>query len=488
VKSALRIAVFAAAVAAPSLVSARPAPDSFAELSARLSPAVVNISTSQKIERPDLGEMPQFPPGSPFEELFKDYYENQGEEGGSQVTSLGSGFVIDPSGYIVTNNHVIEGADEITVNFPDGTSLKAELKGKDEKTDLALLKISGDAPFPSVSFGDSNAVQVGDWVLAIGNPFGLGGTVTAGIVSARNRDIDSGPYDDFIQTDAAINRGNSGGPLFDMDGNVVGVNSAIISPSGGSIGIGFAIPSSIVKRVIGQLREFGETRRGWIGVRIQAVTPEIAEEIGLGKARGAMVSEVTPGGPGEASGLRTRDVILRFDGRDVNDSRALPRLVAETEIGKTVQLEVWRDRASLPMTITLGRLEEDEEAAGPASDGGSGGGGGSGETEEGAVPVEGLGLTVSAITDRLRERFSIGADTKGVVITAIEDGTPAGAAAAEGRIRTGDVILEVAQREVASPQEAAGFVKEVLDAGDRVLLLTLSRGGEVSFAAIKLKD
>ncbi len=360
------LAAAALALAAAPSAAARPAPDSFSDLAARLSPSVVNISTSQKVDRPDAAEIPQFPPGSPFEDLFREYYENQQREGGSQTTSLGSGFIIDASGVIVTNNHVIEGADEITVNLQDGTSLKAALVGTDEKTDLAVLKVESAAPLPFVSFGDSDAVKVGDWVLAIGNPFGLGGTVTAGIVSARNRDIEAGPFDDFIQTDAAINRGNSGGPLFDMDGNVVGVNSAIISPSGGSIGIGFAIPSAIVKRTVDQLREFGETRRGWIGVRIQAVTPELAEGLGLDRARGALVAEVTAGGPAEAGGLQVRDVILAFDGKPVPDSRALPRLVAETEIGRTVTLDVWRDRQSMPLQVTLGRLEEAEATAAAA--------------------------------------------------------------------------------------------------------------------------
>ncbi|MCC6920024.1 MAG: DegQ family serine endoprotease [Alphaproteobacteria bacterium] len=473
--------------AAPA-ASAKPAPDSFSELAERLSPAVVNISTSQKIEREDLDQMPQFPPGSPYEEMFKDYYDQQQKEGSSQVTSLGSGFVIDAGGIIVTNNHVIEGADEVTVNFPDGRSLPAEIVGKDDKTDLAVLRVKASGPLPYVNFGDSGALKVGDWVMAIGNPFGLGGTVTAGIVSARNRVIDSGPYDDFIQTDAAINRGNSGGPLFDMDGNVIGVNSAIISPSGGSIGIGFAIPSSIVKRTVDQLVQFGETRRGWIGVRIQTVTPELAESLGLDRARGALVAETTPGGPAAAAGIQPQDVILSFDGREVKDSRSLPRVVAESEIGKAVPIEVWRDRRSMALTITLGRLEDFERSA---TDGGSTGGE-SPQTpdkpaeQQGSVHIDALGMTVAEMSDSLRERFKIGTDVQGVVITEIAQDSPAGAAAAENRIRVGDVILEVAQQEVSTPQAVADKVGEAIKADGRVVLFLLNRGGDLSFAAIRL--
>ena len=481
--SAACLSAALAFAAAPPPALARSAPDSFADLAARLSPAVVNISTSQKIDRPDLDEVPQFPPGSPYEEMFKDYYE---EQQASQVTSLGSGFVIDAGGVIVTNNHVIEGADEITVNFPDGRSFTAELVGKDEKTDLAVLRVKADAPLPAVSFGDSDAVRVGDWVMAIGNPFGLGGTVTAGIVSARNRDIASGPYDDFIQTDAAINRGNSGGPLFDMDGNVVGVNSAIISPSGGSIGLGFAIPSSIVKRTVDQLVQFGETQRGWIGVRIQSVTPELAEGLGLDKPHGALVAETTPGGPAEAGGMKPQDVILTFNGQEVRDSRTLPRLVAETEIGKAVPVEVWRDRQSVTLTVTLGRLEDFEKsetaAATPAEPAAPP------PAEAGAVRIDALGMTVAEMSDALRERFKIGPDVNGVVITEIAPDSPAGTAAAENRIRTGDVIVEVAQAEVATPQAVADKVDEAVAAQTRVILLLLNRGGDLSFAAIRLGE
>ena len=474
-----------AVILAMAPAMARAAPDSFSGLAARLSPAVVNISTSQKIERQDLNEMPQFPPGSPYEEMFKDYYDQQRD---SAVTSLGSGFVIDPAGLIVTNNLVIEGADEITVNFPDGLSLTAELVGKDEKTDLAVLRVKHDAPLPSVSFGDSDSLLVGDWVMAIGNPFGLGGTVTAGIVSARNRDIESGPYDDFIQTDAAINRGNSGGPLFDMDGNVIGVNSAIISPSGGSIGIGFAIPASIVKHTVGQLIEFGETRRGWIGVRVQVVTPELAESLGLDKARGALVAEVTSGGPAEKGGIKAQDIILSFDGKAIRDSRALPRAIADSEIGKTATIEVWRDGASTSVSVTLERLEDFEKrsaegAATPTPEPTP-----TPEVAEGAVRIDALGMTVADMNDALRERFGIAAEVQGVVITDITPDTPAGQAAGEGRLRVGDVVVEVAQQEVTTAQAVSDRVGEAVSASNRVVLFLLNRGGDLSFAAIRLGE
>ena len=367
-------------------------------------------------------------------------------------------------------------------------SLPAELVGKDEKTDLAVLRVKHDAPLPSVSFGDSDSLLVGDWVMAIGNPFGLGGTVTAGIVSARNRDIESGPYDDFIQTDAAINRGNSGGPLFDMDGNVIGVNSAIISPSGGSIGIGFAIPASIVKHTVGQLIEFGETRRGWIGVRVQVVTPELAESLGLDKARGALVAEVTSGGPAERGGIKAQDIILSFDGKAIRDSRALPRAIADSEIGKTATIEVWRDGASTSVSVTLERLEDFEKrsaegAATPTPEPTP-----TPEVAEGAVRIDALGMTVADMNDALRERFGIAAEVQGVVITDITPDTPAGQAAGEGRLRVGDVVVEVAQQEVTTAQAVSDRVGEAVSASNRVVLFLLNRGGDLSFAAIRLGE
>src|SRR5476651_2465135 len=327
----------AALLLAGGPAAAKAGPEGFSELAGRLLPAVVNISTTQTLkadrQRP---EVPQFPPGSPFEEFFKDFLDKnlprnqqRPEAQPRRATSLGSGFIIDPSGLVVTNNHVIADADEITVILADDTSLKAEVVGKDLKTDLALLRVKTDKQLTAVPFGDSDLMKVGDWVLAIGNPFGLGGTVTAGIVSARARDIQQGPYDDFIQTDASINRGNSGGPMFNMSGEVVGINTAIFSPSGGSIGIGFAIPSALASPVVAQLKDFGKPRRGWLGVKIQGVTDEIAESLGLDKARGALVASVTDKGPAEAAGIQPGDIVLTFDGKDVTDMKRLPRIVAE---------------------------------------------------------------------------------------------------------------------------------------------------------------
>jgi serine protease Do len=341
---------------------ARPAPDGFADLAARLLPAVVNISTTQTVKTAERGgersgpDMPQFPPGSPFEQFFHDFFEHGLPKGERpeilprHATSLGSGFVVDPAGYIVTNNHVIADADEITVILHDNTSLKAQVVGRDTKT---------DKPLTAVSWGDSDKSRVGDWVLAIGNPFGLGGSVTAGILSARQRDINSGPYDDFLQTDAPINRGNSGGPMFNMDGQVIGINTAIYSPSGGSIGIGFAIPSTLAKAVVSELRTESDhtVHRGWLGVRIQAVTGEIAESLGLDKPRGALVASVTDNGPAETAGIQPGDVVLSFDGKPVDDMRHLPRLVAETPVNKKVPVTVWRKRKETSLEVKVGKLD-----------------------------------------------------------------------------------------------------------------------------------
>ena len=366
---------------------ARGAPDSFADLAATLLPAVVNISSSQNVQaRADRGgpEVPTFPPGSPFEQFFKDFLDrnhppggqggpqrrgpNRGEgpqpgpdggPGGGRSVSLGSGFIIDPAGFIVTNNHVIDGADEISVTLQDNITLKATLVGKDDRVDLALLKVESDKPLKAVPFGDSDTGRVGDWVLAIGNPFGLGGSVTAGIVSARGRDIRQGPYDDFIQTDAAINRGNSGGPLFNMAGEVIGINTAIYSPSGGSVGIGFSVPANLAKSVVAQLKEYGHARRGWLGVRIQQVTPDIAESIGLKDTAGAMVAGVNEGGPADAAKIRNGDVILKFNGQDVKEMKSLPRIVAETVIGKDVPVLLWRDGKQVTVQASVGELPDE---------------------------------------------------------------------------------------------------------------------------------
>ncbi|MGE0210574.1 MAG: DegQ family serine endoprotease [Parvibaculaceae bacterium] len=456
-------------------------PDSVADLAERLSPAVVNISTSQKVQPGrDAVPVPELPPGSPFREFFEEFFNRQ-QRGGQQqapqrVSSLGSGFVIDPSGIIVTNNHVIDQADEVEVNFSDGTKLKAEVKGRDLKTDLAVLVVKPSKPLHAVKFGDSNALRVGDWVMAIGNPFGLGGSVSLGIVSARNRNINAGPYDDFIQTDAAINRGNSGGPLFNMNGEVVGINTAIISPSGGSIGIGFAIPTAIAQAVVEQLVQFGETRRGWLGVRIQDVTDDIAQSLSLPDSKGALVADVTATGPAEKAGIKPGDVIVEFDGKPVSEVRDLPRAVAETPVGKKVKVQVIRKGKPEFVEVELGRLEDGEKLAEAKSD----------QTPAGAQQASVLGMTLGPITDPLREQYKIKPEVKGTVVTAVEPNSPA----AEKRIEPGDVITEAGEKEVTGPGDVEKRVSELKKEGRSSILLLLlksSRNGDPHFLALGIK-
>ncbi|MFT8243176.1 Do family serine endopeptidase [Roseomonas sp. BN140053] len=459
-------ACLAAVSPAPVFAQApmRDAPTSFAPLARQLLPAVVNVQTTTTVQaragRPDAPEVPQAPPGSPFEEFFRDFLERNrppggpggrqgpGGQGGPQqprrAQSLGSGFIIDAAqGIIVTNNHVIDGADEINVVLTDNTTIKAELVGADQRTDIAVLRIRTDHPLTAVDFGNSDEANVGDWVLAIGNPFGLGGSVTAGIVSARGRDIRQGLYDDFIQTDAAINRGNSGGPLFNLDGKVVGINTAIYSPSGGSIGIGFSIPSNLARNIVAQLRDGGQVRRGWLGVNIQQVTDEIAESLGLRNgARGALVARAQEDGPAAKGGIRNGDVVLRFNNQDVREMRNLPRIVAETAVGTQVPVVVWRDGKEETVTITLGELPPEQQTADARP-------GQPRPQANQALELSGLGLKVSPITPEARERFSIRPDARGVLVT---DVIPNGAAA-ERDLRPGDLILEVQQERVNTPQE-----------------------------------
>ena len=368
-----RGAAIAALAAAVALLPAQPAaargPDGIADVAEQVIDAVVNISTSQKVD-PRAEELPDLPPGSPMEKFFDQFFKNHHGQGGDnsdegprRINSLGSGFIIDPSGLVVTNNHVIADADEISVILNDGTKLKADLVGKDTKADLALLRVHADKPLKSVKFGDSGKLRLGEWVIAIGNPFSLGGTVTAGIVSARNRDINSGPYDNYIQTDAAINRGNSGGPLFNLDGEVIGINTAIISPSGGSIGIGFAVPSDTAIDVINQLRQYGEVRRGWLGVRIQQVTDDIGESLSISPARGALVAGIDDKGPAKPAGIEPGDVIVTFDGHDVKEMHDLPRIVADTPVGKTVDVVIIRKGKEETHKVTVGRLADNTQVA-----------------------------------------------------------------------------------------------------------------------------
>jgi serine protease Do len=481
--------IFGAAAVGPIPAGARPAPDSFADLAARLLPSVVNVSTTQTIKS-DRGrehgrpEIPQFPPGSPFEEFFRDFFDHGLPKSGRpeaqprRGTSLGSGFIIDPAGYIVTNNHVIADADEITVTLHDDSNLKAEVVGRDAKTDVALLRVKTDKPLPAVTWGDSDAARVGDWVLAIGNPFGLGGSVTAGILSARQRDIQSGPYDDFLQTDASINRGNSGGPMFNMDGEVIGITTAIYSPSGGSIGIGFAIPSSLAKPVIAELLNEPDhnVHRGWLGVRIQAVTDEIAESLGLDKVKGALIASVSDDGPAQAAGIQAGDVVLSFDGKEVSDMRRLPRLVAETPVGKTVPVTVWRKHKEDVVQVKVGRLEESDQQQASAPEGT-----GKGRKSEGGF-VKTLGLTLSDLTPDLKEKFSLADDSKGVVVVDVAKDSPA---AAKG-VRPGDLIMEAAQEEVKSPGEVNSRIEEAKKSGRKSILLLVERQGDLRFIALRL--
>jgi len=466
------LALFAAIAAAPfGPVAAQPVA-SFADLAERLSPAVVNIATAQTVEAPDNNGSP-LPEGSPFEDLFRDFFEHGRPRGPQTVQSLGSGFVISPEGYVVTNNHVIEDSDEITVNFADGTSLIAELVGTDPKTDIALLKVASDKPLPFVNFGDSDAIRVGDWVLAIGNPFGLGGSVSAGIISARNRDIQAGPYDDFLQTDAAINRGNSGGPLFNMAGEVVGVNSAIISPNGGSIGIGFSVPANLVKGVVEQLQKYGTTRRGWLGVKIQTVTDEVADALGLDKAAGALVAEVTEGGPAASGGIEQGDVILKFDGEDVVQMRDLPRMVADTPVDKVVRVVVFRKGKTQTLKITIGLLNE---ASAPVTSVEPGSGG----VPNAELTLSELGLTLAPLTAEGRAQFGLADDVTGVLVTAADSGGPA----AEKGIQPGDVVVEVGQEPVTTPADVKTRVDAATAQGRKSVLFLIQSGGELKFVPL----
>ncbi|MGP9821449.1 DegQ family serine endoprotease [Salinarimonas sp. NSM] len=472
-----------AQVAPAQQIAPRPfpdAPESFADLVDRVMPAVVNIQAATTAEVEERF-MPQLPPGTPFEDLFEEFFNRRGESAPRmprRSNSLGSGFVIDASGVIVTNNHVIGDADEIEVVFPDGTTYEAEVVGTDSAIDLAVLKIEADVELPFVPFGDSEEMRIGDWVVAIGNPFGLGGSVSAGIVSARARDIASGPYDNYIQTDAAINRGNSGGPLFNMRGEVVGINTAILSPTGGSVGIGFSIPTATALPVIEQLQEFGETRRGWLGVRIQSIDETTADALGLDEARGALVAGVDPAGPAQEAGIEMGDVIVRFDGVAVESSRDLPRIVANTPVGKEVAVEVIRDGGPLTLDVTIARLQEEGVAEASAPD--------SPTTEDAPAAVrQALGMELSEITDELRARYSIADDVDGVVVTEVEPLS----AASERQIRAGDVILEVGQEPVATPREVADRIEALRAEGRRsALLLVSDAAGEVRFVALTMNE
>lgn len=461
-------------------LAAQARPQSLAPLAEQISPAVVNITTSTVIEG-RTGPQGIVPEGSPFEDFFREFQDRNNREGQRprRSSALGSGFVISEDGFVVTNNHVIEGADEILIEFFPGDGqpsdkLPAKVIGTDPKTDIALLKVEADQPLSFVPFGNSDTARVGDWVIAMGNPLGQGFSVSAGIVSARNRAL-SGSYDDYIQTDAAINRGNSGGPLFNMDGEVVGVNTAILSPNGGSIGIGFSMASNVVVRVVEQLKEYGETRRGWLGVRIQDVTDDVAEAMGLAAAEGALITDV-PDGPAKEAGLMSGDVILSFDGVEVKDTRSLVRQVGNTEVGKAVKVLVHREGSTETVLVTLGRREEAERPV-PAS-----------MTKEGETgepkEKEVLGLKLSVLTEELRGELNVPESMDGLVVTEVDETSEA----FEKGLRAGDVITEAGQQKIGLLSQLDERIEDAKDAGRKSLLLLIRRGGEPRFVALSLEE
>ena len=477
--------------AATLLIPAAPAlargPDGIADVAEKVIDAVVNISTSQTVEaKSGPGErrdaVPQLPPGSPFEEFFDDFFKNHrgGQRGGDlqphRTTSLGSGFIIDTSGIVVTNNHVIADADEINVILNDGTKIKANIVGIDKRTDLAVLKFKPPHPLTAVKFGDSDKLRLGEWVIAIGNPFSLGGTVTAGIVSARNRDIANGTYENYIQTDAAINRGNSGGPLFNLDGEVIGVNTLIISPTGGSIGIGFAVPSKTVAGVVDQLRQFGELRRGWLGVRIQQVTDEIAESLNIKPSRGALIAGVDDKGPAKPAGIEPGDVVVTFDGHDIKDPKDLSRIVADTPVGKQVDVVVIRKGQEQTKQVTLGRLEDNDKPQPVAAK--------SAPDSEKTVTQKALGLDLANLSKDLRNRYKIKDSIKGVIVTGVDNSSDA----AGKRISAGDVIVEVAQQAVASASDIKKRIEQMKKDGKKsVVLLVSNADGDLRTVELSMR-
>ncbi|MGV6873357.1 Do family serine endopeptidase [Pseudochelatococcus sp. B33] len=467
--------VVAASVALSAPAMAR-GPEAIADLADEVMEAVVNISASESRTVAQRRDVPPPIPGAPFGDLFDEFRKRREQNpprGPRRSESAGSGFVIDPSGVIVTNNHVIGEANDITVAFTDGTKRKAEVVGRDDKLDLAVLQVKADKPLKAVKFGESARLRIGDWVVAIGNPFGLGGSVTAGIVSAHSRDIEQGPYDDYIQTDAAINRGNSGGPLFNLAGEVVGINTAILSPTGGSVGIGFAVPAELAAPTIAQLREFGETRRGWLGVRIQSIDEDAAEALGLARAEGALVAGVDEKGPAAGVDIKAGDVIIRYNGKAVKEPRDLSRNVAATAVGTKVEVTLMRGGKERTASVTLGRLEDSEKSDTAAA--------GEESTPSG---VRALGLDLAEIDDELREQHAIRDDVSGVVVVGVDPDSPA----SDKDIVAGDVIIEVAQIPVTTPVEVERRLEALRKEGKKsALLLVAGRDGETRFVAIRLE-
>jgi len=468
-------------VVSPSLAETPETPFSevFSQLAARLNGVVVNISTTQATAAPGPKGTPeaQLAPGSPLDEFFRDFFGEKGAPGGPnwsapRAASLGSGFIIDPTGIIVTNNHVIANAEQITVTLSDDTTLQAEVVGRDAVTDLAVLKVEPKAPLPAATWGDSAKTKVGDWVLAIGNPFGLGGTVTSGIISATARDIHSGPYDDYLQTDASINRGNSGGPMFNLSGEVIGINTAIFSPSGGSIGIGFAIPSAFARPIIEQLRATGKVERGWIGARIQPVTDEIAEAVGLDKGRGAMIAVIDPASPAAQAKLQPGDVILAYDGKPIDRSRQLPRLVADTPPETPVKLSVWRDGKEQEVELKIAAANPNRPAPPP-------------EPEKPKPPpsIDALGLKLVKVTPELRKQYSLPEAANGVVISEVAQNSPG---AVQG-LRPGDLVVALGHEAVAKLEDLQQKIAAAKKSGHRNVLVRVEREGNTRFVALPLE-
>ena len=464
-----------------SIVSSIDQPD-FSELADELIPSVVSVSVIISKETINQPRAPQFPPGSPFEDFFKDFFERRGiprpntppQRPRRNETAQGSGFIIDDRGLIVTNNHVIAGASSITVVLHDGKSLQAKLVGADAKTDLALLKVKTDIKLKAVNWGDSDEVKVGNWAMAIGNPFGLVNTVTVGIVSARARDINAGPFDDFIQTDASINRGNSGGPLFNLKGQVIGVNTAIYSPSGGSVGIGFAIPSALAENIVEQLEEHGRTIRGWLGVRIQTVTEDLASSLGLDRPYGALVASVIPNSPAEKAGIKAGDVILDFNGVEVSEMKKLPRLVAETKVNSRSNVTVWRNEKKRSLKVVIAEMKEDKKEVEESKD----------YTAPDTLQSEyfkELGITLSSITQDLRMRQNIPENISGLLVSKVDQNTDA---EVKG-IRPGDIIQEINQSPV-NDINAFGKILNSLRGSKKSVLLLINRQGNINFVALKL--
>lgn len=460
----------ALAAVPPAQISAAK-PESFAGLVKAVQPAVVNIATTARVETAVVPEF-RFPEGSPFERYFRDFFGHRfpGQPDmrpGPQVRALGSGFIIDPDGYVVTNNHVIDKAEEITVTVNGGDHYPAKLIGRDPKTDLAVLKIDADKPLPYVEFGDSDTAEVGDWVIAVGNPFGLGGSVSAGIISARGRDIQSGPFDDYLQIDAPINRGSSGGPLFDRNGKVIGINTAIFSPSGGNVGIGFAVPSAMARTIVEQLKESGRVERGFLGVQIQEVSEEIAQSLDLEEAKGALIASVEPNGPAAVAGLKTGDLILEFNEQKVDRLKDLPRLVAAAKTGEKADVRVLRDGQKRTVKVEVGRMPGDEMTAKSTS-------GPKGSQQAG------LGLSLAPLNPEYRQRLGLPENSEGVVIVDVRRNSPA---AREG-LRAGDVIKRVGNKKVSTPQEVVEALERQSDR--KAVLLLISRQGNDRFIAVPL--